>query len=402
MIMAKLQPITISKLKTGFHSDGDNLYIRVKDTGARSWVFRYKQSGKIRELGLGSFKDLPLSDARKLATKMRLAILEGVNPDTLLHRNKPALKTFKQYAIEYINSKRVEWKNAKHAQQWQNTLATYVYPKIGNKQVVDITLMDVLGILNPIWLTKTETATRIRGRIESVIDSAAVLEGIEKRNPAAWKGNLDKLLAAPEKIKKVQHHPALDYFDLPSFMQQLRSVDTLSAICLRFLILTATRSSEARGARWCEVDLENKVWQLPANRMKANREHSVPLNDEAISILEFMKLHKKHNSDLIFISSKGKSLSSEALSKCLNKLNQNITVHGFRSTFRVWGAEATKFSETLLELSLAHDIQTETIIAYQRSRLLEKRRGVMSSWGKYCNAKNQSNVIAISKSPIAA
>jgi integrase len=399
--MAKLEAIKIAKLEPGLHCDGDNLYLRVKDSGARSWVFRFKQSGRTRELGMGSFKNLSLSDARKLATKMRLATLEGINPDTLLSRNKPTIKVFKEYAVEYIKSKRVEWKNVKHAQQWENTMETYVYPKIGNKQIIDITLSDVLRILSPIWLTKTETASRVRGRIECILDSAAVLEQIEKRNPARWKGNLDKVLAAPEKIQKVKHHPSLDYVNLPEFMRELRLKSTLTALCLRFLILTATRSNEARGARWCEIDMDSKVWEIPSERMKASREHKIPLSQEAILILEFMRRHKNPQSDLIFPSSTGRALSAEALTNFLKRTRPGISVHGFRSSFRVWGAEMTEFSETLLELCLAHAIQSETVLAYQRSDLLEKRRTIMNAWEKYCRTESKSNVIEISK-PIKA
>ncbi len=399
--MAKLEAIKIAKLEPGLYSDGDNLYLRVKDTGARSWVFRFKQSGRTRELGLGSFKNLSLSDARKLATKMRLAILEGINPDVLLNRNKPTIKVFKEYALDYIKTKRVEWKNIKHAQQWENTMETYVYPKIGNKQIIDISLSDVLRVLSPIWVSKTETASRVRGRIECILDSAAVLEGLEKRNPARWKGNLDKVLAAPEKIQKVRHHPSLNYVNVPEFMSELRLKTTLSALCLRFLILTGTRSAEARGAKWSEIDMESRIWTIPSERMKASREHKIPISEEAYLILEFMKCHKNPKSDLIFPSSTGRALSAEALTNFLKRTHPGISVHGFRSSFRVWGAEMTEFSETLLELCLAHAIQSETVLAYQRSNLLEKRRSIMNAWAKYCCTEPKSNVIEISK-PIKA
>ena len=275
------------------------------------------------------------------------------------------------------------WRNVKHAQQWENTLEQFAYPRLGDKIPADITLADVKGILLPMWTTTTETAVRLRGRIESVLDYAAVHEDADRRNPARWRGNLDKVLPPPKKIAKVKHHPAADYNDVPKIMEALRTKDSLSAYNLRFTILTAARSGESRGALWSEIDIPNKVWTIPAKRMKAEREHKVPLCDEAIEILAMMKKWNVENSEFVF-SSRKNSISDTAVNKTLHLINPNITVHGFRSSFRVWGAETTLTPSAVLELALAHVNQNEVEAAYQRSDLFERRRDLMTSWGDYC------------------
>jgi len=379
-----ISPNTVKTLPTGFHADGGNLYLRVKDTGSRSWVFRYKQAGKVTELGLGSITSRSLKQARVLASKMRSAIGEGKNPAPLVKEKLDlSAKTFKEWALELIESKRAGWRNVKHAQQWENTLEQFAYPKLGDKIPADISLADVKGILLPMWTTTTETAVRLRGRIESVLDYAAVHEDADRRNPARWRGNLDKVLPQPKKIAKVKHHPAADYNDVPKIMDELRTKDSLSAYNLRFTILTAARSGESRGALWNEIDIPNKVWTIPAKRMKAEREHKVPLCDEAIELLELMKKWNLGNSEFIF-SSRKNFISDSAVNKTLHLINPNITVHGFRSSFRVWGAETTSTPSAVLELALAHVNQNEVEAAYQRSDLFERRRDLMTSWGNYC------------------
>ena len=379
-----ISPNTVKTLPTGFHADGGNLYLRVKDTGARSWVFRYKKAGKAKELGLGSTTSRSLKQARVLASKMRSAIGEGKNPAPLVKEKLDlSVKTFKEWALELIQSKRAGWRNVKHAQQWENTLEQFAYPRLGDKIPADITLADVKGILLPMWTTTTETAVRLRGRIESVLDYAAVHEDADRRNPARWRSNLDKVLPPPKKIAKVKHHPAADYNDVPKIMEALRTKDSLSAYNLRFTILTAARSGESRGALWSEIDIPNKVWTIPAKRMKAEREHKVPLCDEAIEILAIMKEWNVENSEFVF-SSRKNSISDTAVNKTLHLINPNITVHGFRSSFRVWGAETTSTPSAVLELALAHVNQNEVEAAYQRSDLFERRRDLMTSWGDYC------------------
>ena len=379
-----ISPNTVKTLPTGFHADGGNLYLRVKDTGARSWVFRYKQAGKVTELGLGSITSRSLKQARTLASKMRSAIGEGKNPAPLVKEKLDlSAKTFKEWALELIESKRAGWRNVKHAQQWENTLEQFAYPKLGDKIPADISLADVKSVLLPMWTTTTETAVRLRGRIESVLDYAAVHEDADRRKPARWRGNLDKVLPQPKKIAKVKHHPAADYNDVPKIMDELRTKDSLSAYNLRFTILTAARSGESRGALWSEMDIPNKVWTIPAKRMKAEREHKVPLCDEAIELLELMKKWNLGNSEFVF-SSRKNFISDSAVNKTLHLINPNITVHGFRSSFRVWGAETTSTPSAVLELALAHVNQNEVEAAYQRSDLFERRRDLMISWGDYC------------------
>ncbi len=392
-----ITPISVKTLPTGFHADGGNLYLRVKDTGARSWVFRYKQAGKVTELGLGAINDRSLKQARELAAKMRSAVKEGKNPAPLVKEKlDPLAKTFKDYALELIESKRAGWRNAKHAQQWENTLEQFTYSKIGAKLPADISLADVKSILLPMWATTTETAVRLRGRIESVLDYAAVHEDADRRNPARWKGNLDKVLPPPRKVTKVIHHPAASYNEVPDIMSRLRNKDTASAYNLRFTILTAARSGESRGALWSEIDTQAKVWTIPAERMKAGREHKVPLCDEAIEILAIMKTWNINNSDIVFIGGREKCLSDVAINKTLHAINPNVTVHGFRSTFRVWGAETTSTPSAVLELALAHVNQNEVEAAYQRSDLFERRRDLMTVWGNYC--KTKGNVVQLVQS----
>ena len=276
----------VDTLKVGNHPDGGNLYLRVKDTGARSWVFRYKLSGKVTELGIGSRNERTLAQARDLASKMRAALANGKNPAALVRvKHDSTAKTFQECALELINLKRIGWRNAKHVQQWENTLKQYAYPSIGNKLPADISLADVKAILLPIWPIKTETATRLRQRIEAVLDYAAVNDDEQNRsNPARWKGVLDKVLPAARKVTKRIHYAAAPYTDVPKIMSALHDKDSLSAYCLRFTILTAARSGEARGALWNEIDMNEKVWIIPDHRMKAEREHRVPLCNEAMKI----------------------------------------------------------------------------------------------------------------------
>lgn len=392
----KISPNTVKTLPTGFHSDGGNLYLYVKETGARSWVFRYTKAKVTTELGLGAPSSRSLKQARELASKMRSAIGEGKNPSPLVkERLDLSAKTFRDWALELIESKRSGWRNAKHAQQWKNTLEQFAYPKIGEKIPADISLADVKSILLPMWATKTETAVRLRGRIESVLDYAAVHEDADRRNPARWRGNLDKVLPAPKKVTKVKHHPAARYDEVPEIMQSLRAKDRLSAYNLRFTILTAARSGESRGALWSEIDLANKVWIIPADRMKAGREHKVPLCEEAMEILAIMKKWNISDSEFVF-SHRSKAISDTAINKTLRGIKPNVTVHGFRSSFRIWGAETTSTPNAVLELALAHVNPNETEAAYQRSDLFELRRDLMSSWSKYC--KSKKNVIHLVQS----
>lgn len=392
-----ITPISVKTLPTGFHSDGGNLYLRVKETGARSWVFRYKHASKVTEIGLGATTSRSLKQARDIASKMRTAIQEGKNPAPLAKaKSDPTAMTFKDCALGYINNKRSGWRNAKHAQQWENTLQQYAYPSVGAKLPADITFADIKAILMPIWATKTETASRLRSRLELVLDYAFVHEGVDRRNPARWKGNLDKVFPQPKKVSKVTHHPAAPYIEVPNIMSRLRGKDTTSAYNLRFTILTASRSGESRGALWSEIDMMNKVWTIPASRMKAEREHKVPLCDEAIEVLTIMRTWNIKKSNIVFIGGRDKSITDVAINKTLHAINPHVTVHGFRSSFRVWGAETTSTPGAVLELALAHVNQNEVEAAYQRSDLFNRRRDLMTTWGNYCNTKD--NVIQFAQS----
>jgi len=384
--MAKIKILSarsVASLPDGYHADGANLFLRVRGE-SRVWFFRYKIRGKQTSIGLGNIHTRTLAEVREIAAVMRNAIANGRNPaDELRSKAELNKPTFKTSALALIEAKRPSWKNAKHAQQWQNTLEQYVHPAIGHKLPADVTLADVKAILLPLWTSKTETASRLRMRIEAVLDYAAVHDGNDRRNPARWKGNLDKLLPAPRKVTKRVHFAAAPYVDVPRIMTALREKDSLSAYCLRFIILTAARSGEARDARWSEIDLDKKIWLIPATRMKASREHAVPLNEEAIEILKIMQQWRMENTDRVFQGSRGGLLSDVAINKTLHSIAPNITVHGFRSSFRIWGAETTSTPSAVLELSLAHVNQNRVEAAYQRSDLFELRRELIISWGRF-------------------
>jgi integrase len=394
----KIHLLSARKAETagpGFHADGGNLYLRVKDSGARAWVFRYKAAGKVRELGLGPLHTRSLADARKLAEAMRKAIAEGSDPAALLRQSEqPKGKTFADCAADLIEAKRPGWRNAKHAQQWANTLRDYAFPVIGHKPPAEVTLADVKAILLPLWAEKTETATRLRQRIEAVLDFAAV-HGLADgaRNPARWKGTLDKVLPAPRKVTARQHHAAAPYADVPRIMAALAEMTHVSALCLRFAILTAARSGEARGCRWDEIDFEAATWTIPAHRMKAARPHRVPLSDAALSILRTMQALRRPGADLVFPGGRGSLLSDVAVNKTLHAVAPGVTVHGFRSAFRTWAEEQTSYPRSVTEAALAHANADKVEAAYQRSDLFERRRELMRAWADF--ATGQGRVIQL-------
>lgn len=392
--VGRLTARQVDTMKAGFHADGGNLYLRVKDSGARSWVFRYKLDGKVTELGLGSKNDRSLVQAREIAGKMRTLLADGKNPADLLRKRDSKARAFADFAEELIESKRSGWRNAKHALQWTATLEQYTFPTIGSKLPAEITLADVKTILLPIWATKTETASRLRQRIEAVLDYAAVHEKAHSRyNPARWKGNLDMVFPAAKKVTKRVHHPAAPYSDVPRIMSALRDKDFISAYCLRFIILTAARSGEARGALWSEIDLTSKTWTIPEARMKAEIERRVPLCDEAIRILTKMQEWRIADTQRVFNGNRGGLLSDVAINKTLHSVAPDVTVHGFRSSFRMWGAETTTYPSAVMEAALAHVNPNEVEAAYQRSDLFERRRELMNAWGRYC--VNTDNVVQL-------
>ncbi|SMY09947.1 tyrosine-type recombinase/integrase [Flavimaricola marinus] len=367
----------VDTAKPGKHGDGRGLFLLVKASGARSWVLRYQVQGRRRDLGLGAYPDVSLAMARDRAAEARRLIAEGEDPIGMKQRANP--KNFKDAALELIESKRPGWKNAKHAAQWTATLETYVFPKIGRMQVAKIETPDVISTLTPIWTDKPETANRVRQRIEAVIDYATAIGIRSGDNPARWRGHLDHLLPKPKKVRAVKHHAALPHAEVADFMAELDKRDGVSARALRFAILTAARSGEVRGMTWDEVDLAASVWIVPAERMKAGKEHRVPLSEAAVSTLG----DAGDKDALVFGSEakRGKPISDMSMTAVLRRMGRDgITVHGFRSTFRDWAGETTGFPREVIEAALAHGIKDKAEAAYARTDLFDKRRKLMEAW----------------------
>lgn len=369
------------------------LYLQVTNTGARSWVLRLSIAGRRREMGLGGYPAVTLADARERARREREKVDSGMDPIHARRIARSALAvaqahalTFEQCAERYIRTHAASWKNAKHAQQWGNTLAQYAYPVIGDTLVADVTKPQILQILEPIWLSKTETAARLRGRLEMVL-SYAMQAGYrpEGLNPARWRGNLDKTLANPAKATKVRNHPALPADAIGTFMAELRQAEGMGARALEFTVLTAARSGEVRGALWSEIDLKAKVWTVPAERMKAGREHRVPLSNAAVALLKSVQaLPRPSESDLVFFAPRGGVLSDMTLTAVTRRMGVAAVPHGFRSTFRDWVAERTNYPNEVAEMALAHSIADATEAAYRRGDLFDKRRQMMEAWAKFC------------------
>jgi integrase len=400
----KLTARTVETKKIpGYYSDGGNLYLRVSSNLTKTWAFYYKKDGKRTEMGLGSCGNVSLEQAREKAAELRKQISAGIDPLGERHQQeaerkaqKAKMMTFQQCADAYINAHRAGWKNPKHVQQWQNTLSQYAFPVFGDLDVKFIDTGLITKCLEPIWLTKNETAGRVRGRIESVLDWATAHKYRQGENPARWRGHLDKLLAKPSKVQKTEHHSALPYMELNGFIEQLRQQEGIAAKCLEFTILTAARTGETIGATWDEIDLNAKTWTIPAVRMKAEREHRVPLSAHALSILDEMAAVR--TKDYVFPGTK-KGLSNMAMLAVLKRMDRaDITVHGFRSTFRDWAAESTAYPGEVVEMALAHAIKNQVEAAYRRGDLLEKRSRLMDEWARFCNTPRLSgDVIPINK-----
>lgn len=371
------------------------LGINVTASGSKSWILRYQVGGRRKDLGLGGYPDVTLAMAKEQARAARAKLAQGVDPveDRQATRRKLiadqlSVMTFRDAAKQYINAHEVSWRNDKHGQQWRNTVETYANPKIGAVPVKDITLHQIMTVLEPIWTTKTETATRLRGRLESIIDWAIVKGYRVESNPARWKGLLDKLLPAPSKVAKTDHHRALPYGEMPAFMASLSKQSGIGAQALEFLILTACRSGEVRGAKWHEFDIKLGTWTIPAGRMKAEKEHRVPLSDAALAIVKAMK--DKAFCDYVFPSTHSRKsvaecaeLSDMTLSAILRRMKVPAVPHGFRSTFRDWCAEQTDYPNEVAEMALAHSIGNKVEAAYRRGDLFEKRRSLMQDWDNF-------------------
>jgi integrase len=377
-----------TEVKTGRHSDGGGLYLVVGPTGSRKWLFIYRSAGKQREMGLGAAvgaEAVSLAEARIRAAECRAVLARGADPIEVRREQKAQaplrlVPTFGEFADRYIEAHRSSWRNEKHIGQWQTTLSTYAAP-LRDKVVDEVTREHVLAILKPIWATKNETASRLRGRIEVILD-AAKAEGLRQgENPAAWKGNLKHSLPKRQKLQR-GHHPAMAYEKVPVFVQALRARDATAARALEFLILTAARSGEVLGARWGEIDLERGIWIVPTARMKAGREHRVPLSDRAKTILEAMAAVRA--GDLVFPGRGGRPMSNMAMEMLLRRMKEDeVTVHGFRSSFRDWAAEETPFPREIAEAALAHVVGDSTERAYRRGDALERRRELMQAWADY-------------------
>ena len=391
-------PLSARKVETagpGRHGDGRGLFLYVKASGARSWVLRYQVMGRRHDLGLGAYPEVSLAMARDRALQARRMIEEGEDPIAKKRQARP--KTFKDAALELIDSKSPGWKNAKHAAQWASTLEAYVFPSLGRMQVTRVETADVMGVLKPIWTAKPETANRVRQRIEAVLDYASALGNRTGDNPARWRGHLDHLLPKPAKVKAVKHHPALPHAEIAEFMADLSARTGVAARALTFTILTAARSGETRGASWAEIDLDAKLWTIPAERMKAGKEHRVPLTPEAIACLG----PKGDDSALIFGSESkpGKPISDMSMTAVLRRMGRDtVTVHGFRSTFRDWAGETTGFPREVIEAALAHGIKDKAEAAYARSDLFDKRRKLMEAWAhKVMTPSNANNIVSLTQ-----
>ncbi len=404
----------------GSYHDGGGLYLCVSASGAKSWRFFYMLNGKSREMGLGTVAAVSLAEARLKMADCRKLLAAKIDPIEARDANEAKARlaeanktSFEDCANSYIDAHKDGWKNKKHIQQWTNTLKTYVFPIIGKTPVQDINVDSMMKVLEPIWKEKPETANRTRGRIEKVLDWATARELRQGENPARWRGKLENLLVRRSSIQKVKHHPALPYAQVGDFMGLLKQQPGLDALALKFTILTAARTSEVIEANWDEIDIGNKVWTIPAGRMKMKKEHRVPLTDKAISVLKnVIKLtsDKQSNSKQeeqtgwVFPGRKKKnSLSGMAMLMLLRRMErQDITVHGFRSTFRDWAAEQTNFPRDVAEAALAHATENKVEAAYRRSDLFDKRRELMDKWTKYCalpsvKPKSGKNIISLAE-----
>jgi integrase len=389
---SKLTARKVETARAGKYSDGGNLYLIVSDTGARKWVLRFTWRGRAKEMGLGSAMSVPLAEAREKAASARRKIAQGLNPIDERKRDG-GIPTFGKMADDVREALSAGFRNDKHKAQWKSTLETYA-GLLRSKPVDTIATDDVLAVLKPIWTTKAETASRVRGRIEKVLDAAKAKGFREGENPARWRGHLDHLLPKPPKLAR-GHHPAMPYEELASFIADLRKREATAALALELCILTAARSGEVLGMQWSEIDFDKKIWTVPAERMKAGREHRVPLSSRATAILR--QLEKLKTGNFVFAGqARNKPLSNMAMEMVLRRMKiEDATVHGFRSSFRDWAGNVSNFPREITETALAHVIGDKAEQAYRRSDALEKRRRLMEAWAAYCEPKAATNVVSI-------
>ena len=375
------------------------LHIWVKPNLKKYWIFRYLSNGKQHNISLGVYPKVSIADARIKAQSARDELDRGINP-LAQHKKSKAInlaerargnKTFREFSLECLEKKRLEWSNPKHAKQWQYTLEEFAFPVIGHLPLAEVNMEHILSILSPIWANKTETASRLRGRLEWILAAATTLRLREGANPATWRGQLQTILPAPKKITKTKHFKALPYAQIPPLILQLRELCTVGSLALEFTILNASRSGEVFGGLRSEVDCA--VWTIPAERMKSNKEHRVPLSPRSLEILSIAA--KMDPKSKYLFSRNEKPLSNMAMAMILRRLKIDATVHGFRSAFRDWGSEETSHSSEVIEMALAHAIQNKVEAAYRRKDLLEKRRAVLLDWEAHCANITPSNVIQL-------
>ncbi|WP_342618380.1 tyrosine-type recombinase/integrase [Rhodoferax sp. GW822-FHT02A01] len=412
--LAKLTALQVAKLtKPGLYGDGGGLTLQITRAGSKSWLFRYMRDGKAHGMGLGPTHTVTLAEARVKALEARKLLVDGQNPLVVKNQQKTAaalerarMMTFDQCAKAYIDAHKASWKNEKHRDQWTNTLTAYASPVFGKLPVAEVDTALIVKCLSPIWEAKAETATRLRGRIESVLGWATTSGYRSGENPARWKGHLENLLASISKTTRVKNHPSLPWPRIGEFMSAIKKREGVAARAVEFCILTACRSGEVRGARWSEFDFENNVWTIPAERMKARREHQVPLSDAALAVLKTVRSAGTANENsivdaegkgFVFAGTKKQELSDMSLTAVLRRMNsdeeksiwvdangEGITVHGFRSTFRMWAAEKTAYPREVAEHALAHQLPDAVERAYQRGTQFDKRKALMSDWGIFC------------------
>jgi integrase len=400
-----LTSVTVRHAAPGRHVDGGGLHLLVKPGGARSWVFRFTLNGKARDVGLSKCQEaiailqkrggseLTLAEARQVAAIFRLKVKAGIDP--LEERDRARAEraaaaaarlnaaSFRNVAEAHIRAHSDTWRNPKHRAQWRSTLEAYVYPVFGDLPVSEVETRHVLQVIEPIWKSRTETASRVRGRIETILDAAKARGYRDGENPARWRGHIAQILPKRTHLSR-GHHKAMDYGEVPDFLNQLRGRKAVAALALEFTILTVARSGEVLGATWKEMDLDKGVWTIPAERMKAGREHRVPLSARALAILGEVKMF---GSDWVFPSRRGGRLSDMAMAMLLRRMNVEVTVHGFRSCFRDWAAERTSYAHEVCEMALAHTITNKVEAAYRRGDLFEKRRRLMGDWATYCTGE---------------
>jgi integrase len=394
--VGRLTALKVEKAKEpGMYADGAGLYLRVTPQGTKNWVLRYMLDRKPHWMGLGPLPLYGLQEARARALDARRKRHEGIDPIEARRAMRARQRldaakavTFQQCGESYIASHRAGWRNEKHRYQWSATLRDYAYPTIGALPVQAVDTGLVLKVLEPIWTAKPETASRVRQRIENILDFAKARGWREGENPARWRGHLANLLPALAKVRKVEHLAALPYADLPAFLAGLRGREAIAARALEFLIITAARTGEALGARWNEINLLDKAWTVPASRMKAHREHRVPLSARALAILQDMQTvrHGDNGDAFVFPGPKpGEPLSNMALLMLLRRIGHaDVTAHGFRATFKTWASERTSFQNEIVEAALAHVIGGKVEQAYRRGDLFEKRRRLMQQWATFC------------------